>query len=31
MRLQQYSIFQISARTILNLAQKTEDGWRFYF
>ena len=31
MKLQQYSIFQISARTILNLAQKTKDGWRFYF
>ena len=31
MKLQQYSIFQISARTILNLVQKTKDGWRFYF
>ena len=31
MKLPQYSIFQISARTILNLAQKTKDGWRFYF
>ena len=27
----QYSILQISARTILNCGQKTEDGWRFCF
>ena len=31
MRLAQYSIFQISARTILNLARKTESGYRFCF
>lgn len=31
MRLQQYSILQISARTILNCAKKTENGYRFYF
>ena len=31
MRLQQYSIIQISARSILNCAQKKEDGYRFCF
>lgn len=31
MRLPQYSILEISARTILNIAKKTEDGYRFYF
>ena len=31
MKLPRYSIFQISARTILNLARKTETGYRFYF
>ena len=31
MKLQQYSIFQISARTILNLAKKTDTSYRFYF
>ena len=31
MRLQQYSILQISARTILSCAGKTEQGYRFYF
>ncbi len=31
MKLPQYSILQISARTILNCGQKTEDGWRFCF
>lgn len=31
MKLQQYSILQISARTILNCARKTKDGYRFYF
>ncbi len=31
MRLQQYSIIQISARSILNCAQKKADGYRFCF
>ena len=31
MKLKQYNILHISARTILNLARKTEDGWRFCF
>ena len=31
MKIKQYSIFQISARTILNCARKTENGYRFYF
>ena len=31
MKLDQYSILQISARAILNLAKKTEDGYSFYF
>ena len=31
MRLQKYSILQISARTIMNCAKKTEDGYRFIF
>ena len=31
MKLPQYSILQISARTILNCARKTENGYRFYF
>ena len=31
MKLKQYSIYQISARTILNCARKSEDGYRFYF
>ena len=31
MKLEQYSILQISARTILNCGKKTEDGYRFYF
>ena len=31
MKLKQYNIFHISARTILNLARKTKDGWRFCF
>jgi len=31
MRLQQYSILQISARTLLSCAGKTEQGYRFYF
>ena len=31
MKLPQYSIYQISARTILNLARKEGDGYRFYF
>ena len=31
MKLQQYSIYQISVRTILNLARKEGDGYRFYF
>ncbi|MBQ1705501.1 MAG: hypothetical protein II028_06635, partial [Clostridia bacterium] len=31
MKLKQYSIYQISARTILNCARKTEDGYRFCF
>ena len=31
MKLPQYSILQISARTILNCARKTEKGYRFYF
>jgi len=30
-KLPQYSILQISARTILNCAKKTENGYRFYF
>ena len=29
MKLKQYSIYQISARTILNCARNTEDGYRF--
>ena len=31
MKLKQYNILHISARSILNLARKTEDGWRFCF
>ncbi len=31
MRLQKYSILEISARAILNTAKKTENGYRFYF
>ena len=31
MKLPRYSILQISARTILNLARKTETGYRFCF
>lgn len=31
MKLKQYNILHISARTILNLARKTKDGWRFCF
>ena len=31
MRLQQYSILQISARTLLSCAGKTAQGYRFYF
>ena len=31
MKVKQYSIYQISARTILNCARKTEDGYHFYF
>lgn len=31
MKLPQYSILQISAHTILNLARKTENGYRFCF
>ena len=31
MRLQKYSILQISARTIMNCAKKTEDSYRFIF
>ena len=31
MRLQKYSILQISARTIMNCAKKTEDGYCFIF
>ena len=31
MRLQKYSILQISARTIMNCAKKKEDGYCFVF
>lgn len=31
MRLQQYYIYQISARTLLSEAAKTEEGYRFFF
>ena len=31
MKLNQYNIYQISARTILNLAREEGDGYRFCF